>query len=129
MIDMTDALTIEIEFDKLNESYPIEITICIRSMFEAWAVVDSYSLHNKFERQVLKKARYHCSCYIPAGIVNHGIYQLGCLVSVNGELIYQDPYLLPFKLDFMERAGMKNHLVKASKSIIQPMGTWEVRQI
>jgi len=128
-ISMTDEIAIEIEFEKLRDEYPIEITISIRSLYEAWAIVDSYSLHERFEHPVKKKARYICTCVIPAGVINYGIYQLGCLVSMREELIYQDPYLLHFKLDFTERKGIRNHIAKETKSIIQPMGTWEVRQI
>ena len=86
-------------------------------------------LLEKFEHRVIQKARYICSCVIPAGIINHGIYQLGCLVSVAGELIYQNHCLVPFKLDFTARNGMRNHLAKEAKSIVQPMGDWDVRQM
>lgn len=128
-ISMNDEISIEIEFDKLCDEQPVEITISIRSLYEAWVLVDSYSLYEKFQQSVKQKARYVCVCVIPAGVINHGIYQLGCLISMKEELIYQNPYLLHFKLDFEDQIGVRSHIAKVAKSIIRPMGSWEIRRL
>lgn len=125
---MTDDLEIDIEFEKLQGGDSVEVTLSILSLYEAWVLVDSYAIYSRFEKQVWQKGRYGCKCFIGGGILNFGIYQLGLLVSRSEELIYQNPYMLNFHIQFLEQDGIRNKLARETKSIIKPIGIWEVEK-
>jgi lipopolysaccharide transport system ATP-binding protein len=126
---LTDTLEIEMEFEKLKDGHTVEMIISIRSLYEAWVLVDSYGIYTRLEREVIEKGRYSCTCRVPAGMINFGTYQLGLLVSRSKELIYQNPYLLNFNIQFQELEGRNNQLAREVKSIIRPTGDWEIRRI
>jgi ABC-type polysaccharide/polyol phosphate transport system ATPase subunit len=124
--DTSDPLEIAIEFEKLNDTENLEITFTILSLYGTWVLADSYGRYEKFHDHVKQKGKYRCVCTIPAGVINFGIYQLGFLVSKDEVLIYQNPCLTNFKIDFREEAGVKNHLAKQAASLIKPLGSWQI---
>jgi lipopolysaccharide transport system ATP-binding protein len=128
-IGLTDDLEVEIEFEKLTEQHFIEITISILSVYGAWVLVDSYSLYTDFNGQVERAGHYRCTCLIPAGILNFGMYQLGFLISKSRELIYQNEQLIQFKILFQEQAGINNEVAKDVAGILKPMGAWSVQKL
>ena len=124
--DTSDPLEIAIEFEKLNDTESLEITFTVLSLYGTWVLADSYGRYEKFHDHVKQKGKYRCVCTIPAGVINFGIYQLGFLVSKDEVLIYQNPCLTNFKIDFREEAGVKNHLAKQAASLIKPLGSWQI---
>ena len=93
-IFMNDELIVEIEFEKLTDFKSVEMTISIRSMYEAWVLVDSYGIYTSFDRKVTAKGRYSCTCTLPAGVLNFGIHQLGLLVSLDDNNLPNRPIQL-----------------------------------
>lgn len=124
----SDELEVTIEFEKLNDSETIEIAVTVLSLYGTWIIADSYGLYERFDNSVKAKGHYRCVCRLPAGIINFGIYQLGFLVSKSEVLIYQNPCLLNFKIEFCEQAGMKPHLARRAGSLIRPVGDWEIHR-
>jgi ABC-type sugar transport system ATPase subunit len=124
----TDDLEVTIEFEKLNDRENIEITVTILSLYGTWIVADSYGLYEEFDNSVKDKGHYRCTCRIPAGIINFGIYQLGFLVSKSEVPIYQNPCLMNFKIGFCEEDGKKAHLARKAASLIKPAGKWEIHR-
>jgi len=95
-------------------------------MYEAWVLVDSYALYSKFEGLVTGQGNYLCKCLVPGNILNFGNYQLGILVSKSEQLIYQNPYLLTFKIELPQIEEVKNYVAKETKGIIKPIGDLKV---
>src|SRR2546423_883286 len=124
----SDELEVTIEFEKLNDSETIEIAVTVLSLYGTWIIADSYGLYERFDNSVKDKGHYRCVCRLPARIINFGIYQLGFLVSKSEVLIYQNPCLLNFKIEFCEEEGMKPHLARRAGSLIKPVGNWEIHR-
>jgi lipopolysaccharide transport system ATP-binding protein len=124
--DTSDSLEIAIEFEKLNDTENLEITFTILSLYGTWILADSYGRYERFHDQVKEKGHYRCVCTIPAGVINFGIYQLGFLISKGEVLIYQNPCLTNFKIDFRPEPGVKNHLARQAASVIKPLGSWQI---
>lgn len=124
----SDELEVAIEFEKLNDRESIEIAVTVLSLYGTWIIADSYGLYEQFDNSVKDKGHYRCVCKLPAGIINFGIYQLGFLVSKSEVLIYQNPCLLNFKIEFCADDGMKPHLARRAGSLIKPVGKWEIHR-
>lgn len=128
-LTMNDELEIEIEFEKLHNGSAVTVAFSISSIYNAWVLVESYGLYSEFEQRVSEKGRYICTCKVPGGILNFGIYQLGLMVSLSEQLIYQQASMMQFTIHFNEREGVKSNLAQGSKSIMQPSGNWKVEKV
>jgi len=125
---LTDDIEICMEFEKLKNNKSIEVTFCILSFYSTWILVESYGIYDSFHQQVVEKGSYTCKCFIPAGVLNFGVYQLGFLVAKEEKLIYQIPGLINFKIDFNSTDGVKQHLAKGAASILKPIGNWVIER-
>lgn len=124
-----DDLEMVIEFEKLKDGENIEITFTVLSLYGTWVLADSYGRLEKYHNRVTEKGAYRCVCTIPAGVLNFGIYQVGFLVSKAEVLIYQNPCLMNFKIEYGEEEGVKPHIARKAASLIKPLGVWEIKRM
>src|ERR1044072_2544457 len=114
----SDELEVTIEFEKLNDGETIEIAVTVLSLYGTWIIADSYGLYERFDNSVKDKGHYRCVCRLPAGVIYFGVLPLGVLVCESEVLIYQNPCLLNFKIEFCEEDGMKPHLARRDRKSV-----------
>lgn len=124
-IFMHDTIEIELSCEKLISNKSIEFIFTLYNLNNIRVLTDSYGLRETYIPQLSEKGQYKVLCEIPGDLLNRGVYNLGVMISQNGdESIAEAHELYRFKILSDQKLAFDMQI----STIIKPKLNWEIHK-
>lgn len=124
-IFIEDVIEIELKCEKLINSKSIEFVFTLFNFNNIRIFTDSYGLREDYTPQLLEKGKYTIHCNIPGDLLNRGVYNLGIMISQNGDEVITDLFqLYRFKILSTEKLVTDNRI----STVIKPKLNWNIQK-